>query len=497
MSDINARGIFEEEVLYRLINDGGYFGSVVPLMKPSYFSEVGNSMLFDKMQKYYVETGEKPNLRELIVLIKDDPRAQQDVSVDALKKVQKSEVHINESLLINKTEDFIRKAIHTESLILGAEGMGENNDKKLAESFRIAEEAQKVTLDSNFGTSLFDIDDCIEYYQDDSQGLIPLIPSFDYMMGRGFLPKTLHTFLAPPGVGKSATLSAFACEFVKQQKDVVIFTLEMDEAEWLKRIYANLLDIDISNLEFLDPSVIKDAFEKNKDDFGTLMVKEFPSYAVTAIQMQNFLEKYMVKLAKDRTEATGKLVTTAMVAENLVVCVDYLGLMSSSRMPTGTASYEYVKSITAELRGVAQKLEIAILTAHQLNRSAIDNVEAGQASVSDSAGISMFSDSMIMLLQDRDRKLRGEIVVNFEKNRMTGKTNTITMGFDYQKMRFVDSFYRANMEKMGAVVKQGGVNVDINTGLSLGAPKLPPQKSAERDELEDELDGLLNEVAVI
>lgn len=423
--EINARGLFEEEIIHRLIKDPSYFGSATPYMKPKYFSEVGNSIIFDAMQTYYADTGVKPNLRELVVLIKDEPQAKKTVAVEAIKKIMGSETHINRDLLIEKTEDFIRKAIHTESLILGAEGMGENNDKKLSESFKIAEEAQKVSLDMDFGTSVFDVEECVAYYQDDTQGIVPHIPSFDKMMGRGFLPKTLHTFLAPPGVGKSATMSAFACQFLKMKLDVVVFTLEMDEAEWLKRIYANLLNIDIALLEHNDPMSIKAKFDEIKGGIGSLVVKEFPSYAVTPLQIQNFLEKY--------AESSG--------VKKPVVFVDYLGLMSSSRMPVGTASYEYIKSITAELRAVAQKVEIPIITAHQLNRSAVDNLEAGQASVSDSAGISMFSDSMIFLLQDRAWKQRGEIRVNFEKNRMTGQTTMFDIGFDYKKMKFVDKFH--------------------------------------------------------
>ena len=421
---INPSVVFEQELIYKLIHDPSYFSSVVPYIKTKYFREVGNAVLYDAMHRYYTDTGNKPNARDLLTLIKDEGTARKEVGIEAFKNIHESTEHINKDLLKSKTEDFIRKAIHTESLILGAEGMGENNDEKLAESFKIAEEAQKVSLDEDFGTSVYDIDECVDYYQDDTMGILPNIRSFNNMMGRGFLPKTLHTFLAPPGIGKSATMSAFAVEFLKQGRDVVVFTLEMEEAEWMKRIYANLIDVPIATLETSDPEEIKRRFKEKTAGMGTLIVKEYPSYAVNALQIQNFLEKY--------GEKTG--------IKQPVCFVDYLGLMGSSRMPVGTASYEYIKSITAELRGVAQKLELVMITAHQLNRSAVDNLEAGQASVSDSAGISMFSDSMIFLLQTKEWKKLGKIKVNFEKNRMTGKTTDFTIGFDYQKMRFNDDY---------------------------------------------------------
>lgn len=144
---INTRGVFEEEILYGLLTNKQYFNDVVPSMQKEYFSEVGNSILFDKIQRYYTETGEKPNLKELIILLKDEPKSQRKVATDAIKKVTKSSLHINEQLLLDKTEDFVRKAIHTESLILGAEAMGENNDKKLAESYEIAKKANNFRLE--------------------------------------------------------------------------------------------------------------------------------------------------------------------------------------------------------------------------------------------------------------------------------------------------------------------------------------------------------------
>ena len=133
-------------------------------------------------------------------------------------------------------------------------------------------------------------------------------------------------------------------------------------------------------------------------------------------------------------------------------------------MPANTPSYEYVKSITAELRSVAQRLSITIFTAHQLNRSAVGNLEAGQEAVSDSAGISMFSDSMIMLLQTKEMKEHGEILVNFEKNRMTGATYSFKIGFDYSKMRYEDKFLsQADMNYQKPTLAPV-----IETGLNLG-----------------------------
>ena len=458
MEDINTQNvekIFEEEVLAHLIKDPKYFRATMPYLKPNYFSKPGTGELFSTIKDIYLKYDSIPTLKDIIVSVKDLPKRVKDEVVPVLKEVTSNDYSINHNLLLKKTEEFISRSIHTEALLLGAEAMGEDNKDKLLESFKLSEEALKVSLEEDFGTNINQIEEAIDTYQDDEIQLMTGIDSFDYMIGRGYKTKTLHTFLAPPGIGKSATMAAYAAQFLKQKKNVVVFTLEMDEFEWLKRIYANIVDIPITDLENIPKKVILEKWNSISDDLGTLVVKEYASYTASALTIENFLDKYASK--------------TGIV--DPIVFVDYLGIMNSARLPANSSSYEYVKSITAELRSVAQKLDITIFTAHQLNRSAVNNLEAGQESVSDSAGISMFSDSMVFLLQTKEMKELGELVVNFEKNRMSGRTTSFKIGFDYAKMRFEDKFIDPNLSnKVQAIRSKSGNSLDegLNTGLNLG-----------------------------
>jgi len=485
MEDINTSNvtkIFEEEVLTHLVNDPKYFKSVMPYLKNNYFSKAGTAELFTVIKDIYLKYDSIPTLKDIVLTVKDLPKKVKEDVVPVLKEVSsnvtKNESSVNYKLLLDRTEEFISRSIHTEALLLGAEAMGEDNKDKLLESFRLSEEALKVSLDEDFGVSLDQIDEAIDKYQDKQIQLLTDIDSFDYMIGRGYVTKTLHNFLAPPGIGKSATMAAFVCQFLRQGKDVAVFTLEMDEYEWLKRIYANIVDIPISDLENIPKEAILRKWDEVKEGLGRLVVKEYPSYTASSLTIENFLDKYASK--------TG--------ITNPIVFIDYLGLMNSSRLPANTQSYEYIKSITAEVRSVAQKLDIVIFSAHQLNRSAIGNLEAGQEAVSDSAGISMFSDSMVFLLQTKEMKELGEIVVNFEKNRMSGKTTSFKIGFDYSKMRFEDKFIDPQIrEKLHKNIEEGSKHIsNIDTGLSLGKSKNEEEEFL-KSSTADDLDDLLND----
>jgi len=470
----NVTKIFEEEVLSNIIRDEKYFKSVMPYLKENYFSKAGTAELFKIIKDIYLKYDSIPTLKDILITVKDLSKRDKEEIVPILKEISKDNSKLNHNLLLKKTEEFISRSIHTEALLLGAEAMGEDNKDKLLESFKLSEEALKVSLDEDFGIDINQFEEAIDRYQDSEVQLLTGIDSFDYMIGKGYKTKTLHTFLAPPGIGKSATMAAYASQFLLRKKDIVVFTLEMDEFEWLKRIYANIVDVPIQSLEKTSKESLLEKWNKVKDDLGTLIIKEYPSYSASSLTIENFLDKYASK--------TG--------ITNPIVFVDYLGLMNSSRLSANTQSYEYIKSITAELRSVAQKLNIVIFTAHQLNRSAIGNLEAGQEAVSDSAGISMFSDSMVFLLQTKEMKELGELVVNFEKNRMAGKTTSFKIGFDYEKMRFEDRFIDPNIISSLDKSRENQIP-QINTGLSLGKSQSEEDnflKEASSNNLDDLLE---------
>ena len=419
---IEIQKTFEIEILHALLNNSKYFSNVMPYLSENHFSKVENKFIFEKIKDLYAKSGETVNIKDVILMIKNEPDSKITGIKESLSDIIKSKIHANNDLLLEKTEEFIKNSIRKDALMIGAEGIGEHDEAKIQESYALMEQASKITLDEDFGFNLSEIDIAIDYYQDDTQGFKLNISNFDKRIGKGFREKTLHAIAAPAGIGKSATMAAFVSGLLKQGKNVTVFTLEMDEKEWAKRIYSNILNINIRNFDTINPLTIQMAWDNIKENLGVLTIKEYPSYGVNALNIENFLEKYEQK--------TG--------ISDPIVFIDYLGLMNSSRINSNAGSYEYLKSIAAEVRGIAQKRNITIFTAVQTNRSSYNNLEAGMETVSDSIGVGMFVDSLIMLRQTKEMKELGEIDVSFEKNRMSGITDSFKIGFDYSFMKFME-----------------------------------------------------------
>lgn len=445
LEDRNIRALLESEVVNSLLNNKQYFGTCIHHLEPKYFAEPGMKLLFNNIKDFFIEYGSIPSLKELILSFKDASKGQKELIRTAIKEV-KDKSNINEDMLLEKTEYFIKDSIFSDAIILGAEALGEANYEKKLESFSLAEESVKISLNSDFGVLLDDIDKVYDEFQE-KPGIKLGIKSFDKMIGSGFTPKTLHSVMAASGVGKSAAMTAFAVQFLLQKQDVVFISLEMSEAEVSKRIYANLYDIDIGNLPNVDKQVIKNKYNNIKGSIGQLVTKEFSAGSLTPLGLDGFL----TKLKNEKGIYTP------------VVIIDYLGLMASDKMTDVDNSYSYFGSIAEELRAVAQRRNLVMFTPLQLNRSAVNNLEADQSALSESMKILMTLDSAFILSQTPEMKDQGKMKVNFVKNRMSGKTWSFEIGFNYQKFRFDDRFFMGDSNITEYETKDPLSDAEFNT----------------------------------
>ena len=128
----------------------------------------------------------------------------------------------------------------------------------------------------------------------------------------------------------------------------------MAENKIAERIDANLLNVNIDDLESLSKSTFeRKVLDAAKKTTGSLIIKEYPTSSAHAGHFKSLLnELYLKKSFKPD-----------------VVFIDYLNICSSSRY-TGNLSnpYVYVKLITEELRGLAVEYNVPIFTATQTNR---------------------------------------------------------------------------------------------------------------------------------
>lgn len=217
--------------------------------------------------------------------------------------------------------------------------------------------------------------------------------------------------------------------------------MEMSEERVAERIDANLMNVPIDQLENLS----KDMFDKKlhkiaNGGIGKLIVKEYPTGAANASHFRALLNE--LKLKKD------------FIPD--LICVDYLNICSSSRMKADGAggSYQYVKAIAEELRGLAIENNLPILSATQTTRGGYGNSDVGLEDTSESFGLPATADLMFALISTEELENLNQIMVKQLKNRYndpTGATKKFVVGIDRAKMRLYDVEDSAQSLNLGTV----------------------------------------------
>ena len=132
-----------------------------------------------------------------------------------------------------------------------------------------------------------------------------------------------------------------------------------------------------------------------------------------------------------------------------------MNICSSSRLKTGgnVNSYQYIKSIAEELRGLAVECNVPVFTATQTNRSGFSNTDVGLEDTSESFGLPATADFMFAIISTEELEEQGQILVKQLKNRYNDA---------FSNKKFVIGVTRAKMKLSDAKIEQQATLVDTN-----------------------------------
>jgi hypothetical protein len=145
-----------------------------------------------------------------------------------------------------------------------------------------------------------------------------------------------------------------------------------------------------------------------------------------------------------------------------IIFIDYLNICASSRYKgTAVNSYTYVKSIAEELRGLAGKLNVPIVSATQTTRSGYGNSDVDITDTSESFGLPATADLMVALISTEEMEQLGQIMVKQLKNRYNDPTlfKRFVVGIDRAKMRLYD----CDQSAQDNIIDAGDINENAFT----------------------------------
>ena len=417
-------------ILRNLLHNEQYLRKVVPFIKPDYFEDSQQKVVFEEILNFVSEYNQ-PATKEVLCI---EVEKRQDINDTTFNEITKlisylEDVPTDFDWLVDTTEKWCRdRAIYLalmESIAL-ADGKDDTKDRDAIPS--ILSDALAVSFDTHIGHDyLQDYEQRYETYHRKEEK-IPFDLEYFNKVTKGGLPnKTLNIALAGTGVGKSLFMCHVASSALLEGKNVLYITLEMAEERIAERIDSNLLNVPIQEIIDL-PKVMFENKVTNlaKKTQGTLIIKEYPTASAHSGHFKSLLNELALKKSF-RPD---------------IIFIDYLNICASSRYRGNSTvnSYSYIKAIAEELRGLAVEANVPIVSATQTTRSGYGSSDVELTDTSESFGLPATADLMFALISTDDLEGLGQIMVKQLKNRYNDPTihKRFVVGIDRAKMRLYD-----------------------------------------------------------
>mgnify|MGYP000406054334 FL=1 len=317
-------------------------------------------------------------------------------------------------------EQFCRhKAL--EAAILASADKLENKEYGTVEG--IIKAATEIGLAKDFGTN----------YWEDPAGRIQSIKdnrgqnttgweTFDRVLYGGFNPGELNIFAGGSGSGKSLFMQNLALNWSLQGKNVVYISLELSEELCAMRLDAMLTGMST-----------KDVMKNSSDVELRVKMASKKAGRLQVIQMKNGSTINDIKAYLREYQIQHNLHVDALL-------VDYLDLMMPITVKVNPSD-QFIKDkfVSEELRNLATELGILFVTASQLNRSAVDEIEFDHSHIA--GGISKINtaDNLIGIFSSRAMRERGRVQIQFMKTRSSsGVGSKLDLKFNMDSLKIED-----------------------------------------------------------
>ena len=421
----------ELTILRGLTHNETYTRKVLPYLKDVYFENTTGRTSFTIISEHFSQYNRCPVASEYAIAIESLSGLNDDEFRDigsAAEQIYGGEDTPSLEFLVDETEKWCKERAVYLALLESISIHDGSSDNERGAIPSLLQDALAVSFDPHVGHDyLNDYNSRYDFYHTKEEKLPFGLDYFDKITKGGIPNKTLNIALAGTGVGKSLFMCSFASSVLLQGKNVLYITMEMAEERIAERIDANLLDTNIQDIV----DIPRPMFETKVSNLqaktqGQLFIKEYPTASAHAGHFDSLIKELQLK--KDFRPD--------------IIFIDYLNICNSSRYRAGSNvnSYTVVKAIAEELRGLAVKHKLPIVSATQTTRSGFSSSDVSLTDTSESFGLPATADFMFALITNEELEQMGQIMVKQLKNRYNDPTmhRKFVVGIDRAKMRLYD-----------------------------------------------------------
>ena len=321
---------------------------------------------------------------------------------------------------LEEFEQFTKRQ-ELERAILKAADLLEQGDFDPVE--KLIKDAVQISLQRDMGTDYFaDPKERLNRYFNQGGQVSTGWPQLDRVMYGGMSRKELNIFAGGSGSGKSLIMMNLALNWLQQGLSGVYVTLELSEELTSLRTDAMLTNMSTKEIrKSINDTELRVKMAGKK--FGQYRVKSLPAQA-NVNDIRAFIKEVQIQ-----TEIKVDF-----------VMIDYLDLiMPVSVKVNPTDQFIKDKYVSEELRNLAKELGVLMVTASQLNRSAVEEIEFDHSHIA--GGISKINtaDFVFGIFTSRSMRERGKYQIQCMKSRSsTGVGMKIDLEYNIETMRITD-----------------------------------------------------------
>jgi replicative DNA helicase len=390
---------FQTKCVASLLSDKAFLERIMDILNPEFWEADANKWIVGEITSYFLQYKDIPTMTVFKVrsdtIINDVlKKSVVDQLRNVYQKISDTDInYVKETFL-----EFCKNQSLKNAMLVGVEYLKTGEYEKIRSEI---DKALKAGAERNLGH---------DYFVDVEKRLSDIARSciktgwelVDNLLDGGLAPGELGVIISSAGGGKSWCLARLGAEAMMQGKNVIHYTLELNE-NYVGRRY----DACFTGFDFQAIPKQKEIVKKRVDDMksqpgmGKLKVKYCPIKTVSAMSLKSHLERCQM---------------IEGIKYDMMV-VDYADILRPIVSEKNTNSYSEAGSIYEELRMIAGELQIPIWTASQGNRNSSEEDIITASNVADSYRKIMTADFVMSLSRKIEDKVSNTARFHIIKNR--------------------------------------------------------------------------------
>ena len=346
---------------------------------------------------------------------------------------------------------------------------------------KLIKDAVQISLTKDMGTDYFEDPRARLMALKDNNGQITTgWPAMDRKLFGGMNKGELNIFAGGSGSGKSLFMQNLAVNWVTSGLNGVYLTLELSEGLSAMRIDSMLTNVSTKEI-FKDLDTVEMKVRMTGKKAGNLQIKYMPAQS-NVNDVRAYLKELQIKNGWNLD----------------FLLIDYLDLLMpvSARVSPSDLFFKD-KYVSEELRNLAKELNCVFVTASQLNRGAVDEIEFDHSHIAGGLSKINTADNVFGIFTSRAMRERGRYQLQLMKTRSSsGVGQKIDLEFDVESLRIRDL---GDDEEYKQFKKQSSSIYDQLKNKDSGVVEAPDEEagkitaSVQSSKLKDMLAGLKSE----